>query len=215
MDAATARWRHDYGGRTHYFCCDTCMNMFAADPAKYLAAASESNPPRIQSATAYACPMDPEVHAAAAGPCPVCGMALQPVADFAPAEAEYVCPMHPEVRLSHPGTCPKCGMALEPRVAAATEERPDPELIDMTRRFWLSAALAIPVLFIEMSDMLPGMPVRSALGARPMIWLEFALTTPVVVWGGAPFFVRAARSLVNRALNMFTLIALGVGIAYG
>ena len=121
--------------------------------------------------------------------------------------------MHPEVVQDHPGNCPKCGMALEPRTAAA-EEAPNPELADMTRRFWVSTALAVPLLLISMSDMLPGHPLRRALGDGPFVWIQLLLATPVVLWGAQPFFERGWRSMVNRNLNMFTLISLGVGIAY-
>ena len=131
----------------------------------------------------------------------------------APGAIQYVCPMHPEVVQDHPGNCPKCGMALEPRTAAA-EEAPNPELVDMTRRFWVSTALAVPLLLISMSDMLPGHPLRRALGDGPFVWFQLLLATPVVLWGAQPFFERGWRSIVNRHLNMFTLISLGVGIAY-
>ncbi len=121
--------------------------------------------------------------------------------------------MHPEVVQDHPGSCPKCGMALEPRAATA-EDAPNPELADMTRRFWVSTALAIPLLLISMSGLLPGQPLMRALGDGPFLWIQLLLATPVVLWGAKPFFERGWRSLVNRHLNMFTLISLGVGIAY-
>ena len=165
-------------------------------------------------AGSYTCPMDPEVRAEGPGACPKCGMALEaPLATVSPGAIEYVCPMHPEVVQDHPGNCPKCGMALEPRAAAA-EEAPNPELADMTRRFWVSTALAVPLLLISMSDLLPGHPLMRALGDGPFVWLQLLLATPVVLWGAQPFFERGWRSLVNRHLNMFTLISLGVGIAY-
>ena len=136
--------------------------------------------------------------------------------DAHPPAVEYFCPMDPEIVLDHQGVCPKCGMALQPRVLTlAAEAEPDPELRDMTRRFWVSAALALPVLFLSMSEIIPGHPLQHALGMGFITWIEFVLATPVVLWGAAPFFVRAARSIVTRKLNMFTLIGLGVGIAYG
>src|SRR5690242_18659585 len=125
----------------------------------------------------------------------------------------YTCPMHPEIRRDGPGACPICGMALEPLEPQA-EAGPDAELIDMTRRFWIASVLAVPVLFLGMSELIPGMPLQRVLGERLIAWLEFILTTPVVLWAGAPFFARGWRSIVNRQLNMFTLISLGVGIAY-
>jgi P-type Cu+ transporter len=126
---------------------------------------------------------------------------------------EYTCPMHPEVRQMGPGACPKCGMALEPVTISAHEEE-NPELADMTRRFWVSVALTIPVLLVGMADFIPGRPLEQLASARVWTWFELIAGTPVVLWGGWPFFVRGWQSLVNRSLNMFTLIALGVGVAY-
>jgi Cu+-exporting ATPase len=129
-------------------------------------------------------------------------------------DAEYTCPMHPEVRQKGPGSCPICGMALEP-VRVSLEEQPNEELHDMSRRFWWSLALTLPILAAMVSEFLPGQPLQHAIPAQTLNWLEFALATPVVLWGGWPFFVRGWASLVSRNLNMFTLIALGVGAAYG
>jgi Cu+-exporting ATPase len=133
----------------------------------------------------------------------------------APSTAQlYTCPMHPEVRHEGPGSCPKCGMALEPRTVAGEEEA-NPELGDMTRRFWFALALTVPLLAIAMSDALPGDPMGRLLPIRVRGLVELALATPVCLWSGGPFFVRAALSVKNRSLNMFTLIGLGVGVAYG
>jgi Cu+-exporting ATPase len=126
---------------------------------------------------------------------------------------EYTCPMHPEVRQMGPGSCPKCGMALEP-VTISAQEEDNPELADMARRFWVSLALTIPVLLAAMADFIPGRPLEQLASARVWTWFELIVATPVVLWGGWPFFVRGWQSLVNRSLNMFTLIALGVGVAY-
>jgi Cu+-exporting ATPase len=128
-------------------------------------------------------------------------------------ERLYTCPMHPQIRRKGPGSCPICGMALEPLVAAG-EEGPDPELVDMVRRFWVSLVLTLPLLVGVMGDMIPGEPIRHLVPARPLAWAQLVLATPVVLWGGWPFFVRGWASIVNRSLNMFTLIALGVGVAY-
>ena len=237
VDPATARHSHLHEGTTYYFCGGGCRTKFAAEPAKYLAAAAaktrpaaghrhggDAHVPHVESAAPpraaaprasgfYTCPMDPEVRADAPGPCPVCGMALEvPLSAATPGALEYVCPMHPEVVQDHPGSCPKCGMALEPRTAAA-EEPPNPELADMTRRLWVSAALALPLLALSMSDLLPAHSLGAAFG-RPLTYLQLLLATPVVLWGARPFFERGWRSIVNRHLNMFTLISLGVGIAY-
>jgi P-type Cu+ transporter len=163
----------------------------------------------------YTCPMHPEVRQDHPGSCPKCGMALEPVAPVQPvSKTEYVCPMHPQIVRDAPGNCPICGMTLEPRVVSAGDEE-SAELIDMTRRFWVSVALAIPLIAIEMSDMIPGQPLQRAMPASWRTWLELALSTPAVLWAGWPLFVRAWASIVNRSLNMFTLIGMGVGVAYG
>ncbi len=131
-----------------------------------------------------------------------------------PQQVEYTCPMHPEVRQMGPGACPKCGMALEPVTASAAEED-NSELKDMTRRFWVSLILTIPVLLVGMADVLPGHLLGRLASPRVWTWFELIVATPVILWGGWPFFVRAWQSVVNRSLNMFTLIGLGVAVAYG
>jgi Cu+-exporting ATPase len=140
-------------------------------------------------------------------------MALEPETPVTTTKVEYTCPMHPEIVRDRPGSCPICGMALEPRTVAATEEA-NPELREMTRRFFLSLALTIPLLGLAMADMLPGMPAQHALSNGWLPWLELILATPVVLWGGWPFFERGWASVVNRSTNMFTLIAMGTGVAY-
>ncbi|MBI3637774.1 MAG: hypothetical protein HY216_16395, partial [Candidatus Rokubacteria bacterium] len=123
---------------------------------------------------------------------------------------QYTCPMHPQIVRDAPGGCPICGMALE-SMRPTGEEGPDPELRGMTRRFWVSFALSLPLLAVVMGDMLPNAPLRHLIASRVMAWLQLVLGTPVVLWGGWPFFVRGWASIVNRRLNMFTLIALGTG----
>lgn len=140
-------------------------------------------------------------------------MALEPETPVASERTQYVCPMHPEVVRDEPGHCPICGMALEPKTVTVEED--NPELRDMTRRFWVSVGLTAPLLAIAMADMLPGMPVQRLAGAHGLAWLELLLATPVVLWGGWPFFQRGWASVVNRSANMFTLIAMGTGVAYG
>ena len=235
-DRAAARSAHD--GKTFYFCSQSCATKFAAEPQKYLDAAAasahksdfvvlpaETEPsktvsarlepkPKQRPAAEYICPMDPEVRQDHPGACPKCGMALEPAIPIQPASRiEYTCPMHPEIVRSAPGACPICGMALEPRNAIADQQE-NPELVSMTRRFWVGVALTVPILALAMSDLLPGKPLQNILSPRAIGWIELLLATPVVLWAGWPFFERGWVSVVNRSLNMFTLIALGTGTAY-
>jgi Cu+-exporting ATPase len=166
-----------------------------------------------QQPRAYVCPMCPEVRTAKPSACPRCGMALEPEMPATATRVEYTCPMHPEIVRPGPGTCPICGMALEPRTVTAADEE-NPELREMTYRFWISLALTAPLLTVAMADMLPEMPVQRALRSGWLPWIEMVLATPVVLWGGWPFFQRGWTSIVNRATNMFTLIAMGTGVAY-
>jgi P-type Cu+ transporter len=210
----------EFEGRTYHFCATHCLRKFSENPAQYLTppAALVSIKPRLspptQSESAFTCPMHPEVQSAKAGPCPLCGMALEPIAPLKPTKkVEYTCPMHPEIVRDSPGSCPICGMALEPRTIDSTEEE-NPELVDMRRRFSVSALLAIGVFLLGMSDLIPGQPLQRMVAPSTLAWIQFVLATPVVLWCGWPFFVRAWASLANRSLNMFTLIGLGVGVAY-
>ena len=175
---------------------------------------SANQPPAEQAN--YVCPMCPQVRASKPGPCPSCGMALEPETPLAATRTEYTCPMHPEIVRPGPGSCPICGMALEPRTVTAIEEE-NPELRDMTRRFWVSLALTVPLLAFAMLVMAVGsaglgLHATSSTGLAP--WIELLLATPVVLWGGWPFFQRGWASIVNRSTNMFTLIAMGTGVAY-
>ena len=162
---------------------------------------------------AYVCPMCPEVREIGPGPCPKCGMALEAESPALPAtRREYTCPMHPEIVRAEPGNCPICGMALEPRTVTLEED--NPELRDMTRRFWISLALTAPLLAIAMGSMLSPHLFMAPPWNWGLPWLELLLATPVVLWGGWPFFQRGWASIVNRSTNMFTLIAMGTGVAY-
>ncbi|MGB0030819.1 MAG: heavy metal translocating P-type ATPase, partial [Candidatus Sulfotelmatobacter sp.] len=167
-------------------------------------------------AVAYVCPMCPEVRETKPGACPSCGMALEADVPVASKRTEYTCPMHPEIVRQEPGSCPICGMALEPRtVSAVATLEENPELRDMTRRFWVSLALTAPLMAIAMAAMLWEMPLHRLLPGAALPWLEFGLATPVVLWRGWPFFQRFWTSLINRSPNMFTLIGMGTGVAYG
>ncbi len=163
----------------------------------------------------YTCPMHPEIRQAGPGSCPKCGMALEPVETIvASSKIEWTCPMHPEIVRAAPGSCPICGMALEPKTISV-EEKDNPELIDMTRRFKVSAVLSIPLIYIAMGGYLPAISPEKFIPMHLLKWLELVLATPVVLWGGWPFFVRGWKSIITWNPNMFTLIGLGVGVAYG
>jgi P-type Cu+ transporter len=204
---------YSYLDQSYYFCCAGCLNKFKQQPEKYL---NKSDPPPAseadQSAT-YTCPMDPEIEQQGPGSCPICGMALEPMGiPVLETKTQYTCPMHPEIAEDQPGSCPKCGMALEG--ITVTMEEKNAELIDMTRRFWASTVLAFPVLVLAMTaDMFPNL-LPDSLSMELVQWIEFVLATPVVLWGGWPFFVRGWQSVRSWNLNMFTLIALGVSVAW-
>jgi Cu+-exporting ATPase len=208
----------DHEGRTWYFCSQGCKTKFEANPGKYDGSkpaplATISAVPKPASSAQYTCPMHPEVLSPKPGACPKCGMALEPTQPTAaPEHIEYTCPMHPQVVRDGPGTCPICGMALEPRTVTARAA--NPELISMTRRLWIGAVLTLPLLAVMVSDVLPGHPLQHLLPGRLLGWMELLLATPVVLWGGWPFFERGWASIVHRSLNMFTLIAIGSGAAY-
>jgi P-type Cu+ transporter len=214
VDPVRAPAQEEHQGKDHFFCSAGCATKFRADPAKYSSQA-QTAPARRQSRPAqYSCPMDPEVRQGGPGTCPRCGMALERSVTTLPAtRVEYTCPMHPEIVRDGPGSCPICGMALEPRTSVI-EESENPELVSMTRRFRVSVVLTAAVLFLGMSGMIPGNPIEGAFSANTIGWIEFVLAIPVVGWAGWPFFERGWASVVNRSLNMFTLIALGTGAAF-
>jgi len=257
VDREKARFKTEHAGQEYFFCCAGCLTKFQTNPAGVLAASPKSMAPGLVSlggpagsglvsigmsstpkagavkpssdrnVRAHVCPMCPEVRQIGPGPCPKCGMALEPES-FEPGttKTEYTCPMHPEIRRAEPGSCPKCGMALEPRTVAEAEQE-NPELRDMTRRFWIAVVLTLPLLAIAMGSMMwPGASIGGDLAfdlgrvhlaatvATILRWLEFLLASPVVLWCGWPFFQRGWVSIVNRSTNMFTLIAMGTGVAY-
>lgn len=170
------------------------------------------------AAAKYFCPMCPGVESDKPGDCPKCGMALERnPAWTAPAAGKtvYTCPMHSEVRQDQPGDCPICGMPLEPATpTATTEDEENAELRDMTKRFWIGAALTLPVFVLAMAHLAPALAAQSWADSHASRWIQLVLTTPVVAWAGWPFFRRGWRSILTGHLNMFTLIAIGVGAAY-
>ncbi|MGV6858803.1 MAG: heavy metal translocating P-type ATPase [bacterium] len=218
-------------GKDYYFCSEHCETKFKADPKQYTqtehsdhthshgascdghrcTTSAETVQQAIPGAK-YTCPMHPEIIEDQPGACPKCGMALEPMGVPATTKVEYTCPMHPEILQDHPGTCPKCGMALESKTITVEEDTS--ELDDITRRFWVSTLLATPVFILAMLADLAPQWLPEGLSMRTVQWVEFTLATPVILWGGWPFFVRGWQSLKTRNLNMFTLITLGVGVAW-
>lgn len=233
VDPAEAAGRSIHLGQTYYFCSKSCKAKFDAAPEQFVqharADADEKHcaechaPPKTathvaplsassrSAVTFYTCPMHPEVRQDHAGGCPKCGMALEPSTPPL-AKVQYTCPMHPQIVRDEPGSCPICGMALEPRTVVA--EAQNPELIDMSRRFWGCLILTVPLFSLGMSDVFAPRVLMHLMSTRTIQWIELALATPVVLWGGLPFFGRGWQSVVNRSLNMFTLIAIGIGVAY-
>lgn len=184
----TTEWQ----GTAYRFCRQSCLTKFRTNPAVYAGVDKPHAPSTI----------------------PMSGLEGQSASDQKEFLQTYGCPMHPEVRQSGPGSCPICGMALGP-LEPASEERTNPELRDMTRRFRLSLVFAVPVFVLAMAEMIPGNPLGHIISGRLSMWLQLVLSTPVVLWGGWPFFQRGWQSAVRRRLNMFTLIAIGTGTAYG
>ncbi len=216
VDPSTAAAGVEHHGNTFYFCSQGCAAKFRSAPEKYLQPKTIAVPLQHSKAdqqTEFTCPMYPEIKHMGPGSYPKCGMALEPATLTPPASGiEYTCPMHPEIIRSEPGSCPICGMALEPREVTAVES--NPELADMSRRFWISVVLSVPMLALMISELLPTAPLQHLLSPRTWAGIEFALATPVVLWCGLPFFIRGWQSVVHRSLNMFSLIALGTGTAY-
>ncbi|MCG6937893.1 MAG: heavy metal translocating P-type ATPase [Gammaproteobacteria bacterium] len=216
--SADSKFHAQHNHQDYYFCCQGCEDKFRASPEKYLNVAESHDPSCTDDSCSlvpaiYTCPMHSEVEQKSPGSCPKCGMALESKAlSVTQTRVEYTCPMHPEIVQQQPGSCPKCGMALEAKTV--TTEAKNEELVDMSRRFWISAVLSLPVFMLAMTaDLMPSL-LPAGLSMSAIQWIEFALATPVVVWAGWPFYVRAAVSVKNWQLNMFTLIGLGVSVAW-
>ena len=239
VNPANARNIYQHAGKTYYFCCPKCVDKFKANPASYvnkpqspglvtlggtpsqgrdvstatIAPGTQGPRSEVQGPPYYVCPMCPEVRETRPVPCPKCGMALEPENPIPTTRTEYTCPMHPQIVRPEPGSCPICGMALEPRTVTAAQEE-NPELRDMTRRFFGGVILTMPLLAITMGSMIWSHEFMPTFEGPRLAWLELILATPVVLWCGLPFFQRFWASLVNRSPNMFTLIGLGTGVAY-
>ena len=222
VDPAAGKPSAQHGGHDYHFCSASCRQKFVKSPETYLEATDPVCGMKVDRATArhfaryegkgyYFCSAGCRTKFEAS---PETYLGDRPAPEPMPAGTQYTCPMHPEIVRDKPGSCPKCGMALEPMGVPTGDEGPNPELIDFTRRFWVSAALSIPLLILTMGPML-GLPVREWIGEQVAVWIELALATPVVLWAALPFFHRGYESIVNRSPNMWTLISLGVGAAYG
>ena len=186
------------------------MNLEKSDSLK-----TEQTKPQSGEQSSYICPMCAGVESDQPGDCPRCGMALERATPTVPKQrVTYTCPMHPEVESEGPGECPMCGMALERKGVTAEPDEEDAEVRALSRIFWFAAIFTLPVLFLAMGELIPGIELRKWVPPALSRWLQFVLSTPVVLWAGSIFFVKAWKSLVNRSLNMFTLIATGVGAAY-
>jgi Cu+-exporting ATPase len=196
VNPETAADRVEHGGQTYYFCSAGCGKKFRAEPEKYTARQSVTDPTALT-----------QISPASNSPAPIEKVSSQAAA------GNYTCPMHPEIVRREPGSCPICGMALEPRTVTM-DDAENPELTDMRRRFWLSAMLTAPLVLLSMSEHVSGWSVHRFISPRAWSWTQLAISTPVVLWGGWPFFVRAWQSIVLRSLNMFTLIGLGVIVSY-
>ncbi|EKF17899.1 heavy metal translocating P-type ATPase [Nitratireductor pacificus] len=210
-----------HGGHSYHFCSTSCRDRFMSDPDNYLVATDPVCGMEVDRSTArHMHKHGGEKHYFCSSGCaetfvaePEKYLGDRPKPEPMPKGTRYTCPMHPEIVRDGPGDCPKCGMALEPMGVPTGEEGPNPELVDFTRRFWVSALLSVPVFVIAMAPMV-GLPLRHWLGERTAVWVELALATPVVLWAALPFFRRGWQSIVNRSPNMWTLIAIGVGAAY-
>ncbi|ESY66649.1 MULTISPECIES: heavy metal translocating P-type ATPase [Mesorhizobium] len=221
VDPAAGKPTAEHGGRLYHFCSEGCRTKFQAEPEKYLTATDPVCGMGVERATArhfirhegqgfYFCSAGCKAKFEAAPPA---YLGDRPVPAPMPKGTQYTCPMHPEVVRDKPGSCPICGMALEPMGVPTGDEGPNPELIDFTRRFWVSAALSIPLLIVAMAPMV-GLSFEGLVGDRTKVWVELALASPVVLWAAFPFFHRGWESILNRSPNMWTLISLGVGAAY-
>ncbi len=204
-----------YKGTTYHFCSMPCKERFDKDPEAFIGEKTSTKAEEVSAGgVIHTCPMHPEERKEGPGSCTKCGMALEPEMPLEPqVKTEWTCPMHPEIVRDAPVSCPICGMALEPKTVSVEEE--NPELIDMSRRFKVSTVLTVPVVLIAMRHFVPGLSfIDAIIPAGILKWLELVLATPVVLWGGWPFFLRGWKSVISWNPNMFTLIGLGTGVAY-
>jgi P-type Cu+ transporter len=202
INVSSAAATRDYEGESFYFCSSSCAQKFDADPARYARQTLEESHHRADSS-------EPE-------DCPKRGMGMERNAAYpAPTgKAIYTCPMHPQIEQDHPGDCPICGMPLEPKAGALEEDAEDRETKSLANKFLLGVILTVPLLFLSLGEMVPGLSIDHLVPVTVNKWIQLVLATVIVFWCGGIFFVRAWRSVVNQSLNMFTLIGVGVGAAY-
>ncbi len=226
VEQDSAQYSYEYKGVTYYFCSENCLTKFQENPDTYLHRESQQKQHKHLTheqdreekgkescKNEYTCPMHPEVEQEEPGSCPKCGMDLEPKSSEQSKDTKvvYTCPMHPEVVEDEPGSCPKCGMDLERKEESVESEDEDPE--HMGRRFWISLAFAVPLVLVAFSHKIPGDPLEGIASRQAINWTQLILCTPIVIVGGV-FFRRGWRSIVTLNLNMFTLIAMGIGVAY-
>jgi Cu+-exporting ATPase len=204
IEMRSAAATRDYEGRNFYFCSSSCARKFDADPASYARQTLEGNHHRSDSVS-----NEQEDY-------PERGKTLEhkPPYPGPTGRTIYTCPMHPQIEQDHPGDCPICGMPLEPKAGALEEDAEDRATKSLAAKFWLGAILTVPLLFLSLGEMVPGLSIDHLVPITVNKWIQFVLATVIVFWCGGIFFVRAWRSFVNRSLNMFTLIGVGVGAAY-
>ena len=222
VDLSAGKPSTEHDGHAYHFCNPKCQDKFVAQPDDFITAkdpvcgmdvarASARHMSKHNGERFYFCSSRCEEKFATE---PETYLDGRPAPEPMPEGTQYTCPMHPEIIEDGPTDCPLCGMALEPMGIPSADDGPNPELVDFRRRFWVGAILTVPLLVLTMGPYVGLGFVREFLGERATLWLELVLGTPVILWAGWPFFVRGVKSVINRSLNMFTLIGMGVGAAY-
>jgi len=222
VDPSAGKPSTEHAGHVYHFCNPKCQDKFVARPGDYIHAKDPVCGMAVERASArhmakhngerfYFCSSGCEERFTAE---PESYLHGRPAPEPMPAGTQYTCPMHPEIINDGPSDCPKCGMALEPMGIPAVDQGPNPELVDFRRRFWVGAVLTVPLLVLTMGSFIGLGFIRELIGERLVLWIEFAISTPVIVWAGWPFFVRGVKSFISMNLNMFSLIGMGVGSAY-
>jgi Cu+-exporting ATPase len=208
-------YQYNYKNTQHMFCSSNCLIKFQVEPEKYIKKQKKNKEkPLSNIAKPFTCPVHPEIRVSTPGSCAKCGITLESITPASASQrTEWTCPMHPQILRKEPGTCPICGMALEQRTAQFEQDE-NPELRSMQLRFWVSTVFTVLLVIVAMVHMVPGQMGIHFIRPQWQLWIELFLASPVVLLGGWPFFIRAWQSFISKNLNMFTLIGLGVGVAY-